>query len=118
MMQLAVQEPDRLIGTGPRYPWGGLYGGQIVAQSLRAAALTVEPGFRVHSLHAFFIRRGDHEEPIRFEVERLRNGRSFVTRAVVARQSTGAIFNMSASFQVAEEATDVQAAEAPSVVGP
>jgi len=118
MMTLEAHGPDTFVAVGPRYPWGGLYGGQIVAQGLRAAALTVEPGYRVHSLHAFFIRRGDHEEPIRFEVERLRNGRSFVTRAVVARQSTGAIFNMSASFQVAEEATDVQAAEAPAVDEP
>jgi len=118
MMVLEQHGPDTFVGVGPRYPWGGLYGGQIVAQALRAAAETVEPAYRVHSLHAFFIRRGDHTEPIRFEVERLRNGRSFVTRAVVARQSTGAILNMSASFQVDEEATDVQAAVPPEVSAP
>jgi len=118
MMALEAHGPDTFVGRGPRYPWGGLYGGQIVAQGLMAAALTVDPRYRVHSLHAFFIRRGDHEEPIRFQVERLRNGRSFVTRAVVARQSTGAILNMSASFQVAEEATDVQAAQPPTVADP
>ena len=118
MMTLEAHGPDTFVGVGPRYPWGGLYGGQIVAQALRAAALTVEPQFRVHSLHAFFIRRGDHTEPIRFEVERLRNGRSFVTRAVVARQSTGAILNMSASFQIDEHATDVQAAVPPVVAPP
>jgi len=118
MMALETHGPDTFVAVGPRYPWGGLYGGQIVAQGLMAAALTVDPRYRVHSLHAFFIRRGDHEEPIRFQVERLRNGRSFVTRAVVARQSTGAILNMSASFQVAEQATDIQAAEAPAVAAP
>jgi acyl-CoA thioesterase-2 len=113
MMALEAHGPDTFVGVGPRYPWGGLYGGQIVAQGLRAAAATVDPVFRVHSLHAYFIRRGADDEPIRFEVDRLRNGRSFVTRAVVARQSAGAILNMAASFQVDEEATDVQAAEAP-----
>ena len=77
MMQLEEHGPDVYVGVGPRYPWGGLYGGQIVAQGLRAAAATVEERFRVHSLHAYFIRRGDHAEPIRFEVDRMRNGRSF-----------------------------------------
>ena len=118
MMALEAHGPDTYVGIGPRYPWGGLYGGQIVAQALRAATLTVEERFHVHSLHAFFIRRGDDREPIRFEVDRLRNGRSFVTRAVVARQASGAILNLSASFQVDEDATDVQAAVAPSAPDP
>jgi len=118
MMALEAHGPDTFVGVGPRYPWGGLYGGQIVAQALRAAASTVGPDYRVHSVHAYFIRRGDHDESIRFEVERLRNGRSFVTRAVVARQSSGAILNMSASFQTDEQSTDVQAAVRPVVPGP
>jgi acyl-CoA thioesterase-2 len=118
MMTLEPHGPDTYVGIGPKYPWGGLYGGQIVAQALRAATLTVDPTFRVHSLHAYFIRRGDHEEPIRFEVDRIRNGRSFVTRTVVARQPVGAIFNMSASFQLDEEAADAQTAEMPSVASP
>jgi hypothetical protein len=118
MLDLEPHGPDTFVGVGPRYPWGGLYGGQIVAQALRAAAHTVEPQYRVHSLHAYFIRRGDHTEPIRFEVDRLRNGRSFVTRAVVARQSTGAILNMSASFQVDESGGDIDAAEMPAVRPP
>lgn len=115
MMTLEAHGPDTFVGVGPGYPWGGLYGGQIVAQALRAAASTVDRGLGVHALHAFFIRRGDTAEPIRFEVDRLRNGRSFVTRSVVARQSTGAILNMSASFQAAEASPDVQAVEAPAV---
>jgi acyl-CoA thioesterase-2 len=118
MMTLESHGPDTYVGIGPRYPWGGLYGGQIVAQALRAAALTVEPQFHVHSLHAYFIRRGDEAEPTRFEVDRLRNGRSFATRTVVARQGSGAIFNLSASFQIDEEATDVQALVAPDVPKP
>jgi len=118
MMALEPHGPDTFIATGPQYPWGGLYGGQIVAQSLRAAALTVEPQFAVHSLHAYFIRAGDAAEPIRLEVDRIRNGSSFVTRRVVARQSIGAILNMAASFQVPEEAAEVQTEAIPAVPGP
>src|SRR4051794_41191553 len=99
LFTLASHGPDTYVGAGPQYPWGGLYGGQIVAQALRAAAATVDPLFRVHSLHAYFIRRGDADEPIRFEVDRLRNGRSFATRHVVARQATGAILPLPAPFQ-------------------
>ena len=118
MMALEPHGPDTFIGIGPRYPWGGLYGGQIVAQALRAASLTVDDGFHVHSLHAYFIRRGDHEEPIRFEVDRVRNGRSFSTRNVIARQATGAILSMSASFQVDEPGPSAQSAVMPQVAPP
>lgn len=108
ILDLASHGPDIYVGTGPQYPWGGLYGGQIVAQALRAAGLTVDGGFSVHSLRAYFIRRGDHNEPVRYEVDRLRNGRSFCTRRVVARQATGAILNLEASFQSGEASIDVQ----------
>lgn len=118
MMTLEQHGPDTYVGTGPSYPWGGLYGGQIVAQSLRAAAETVDPEFQVHSLHAYFIRTGDASQPIRFEVDRLRNGRSFVTRQVVARQPNGAICTTSASFQVPEEGPQVQTATMRDVPGP
>ena len=67
------------------------------------------PGHTPHSLHAYFLRVGDADEPVRFEVERLHDGRTFVARQVVARQSTGAILNMSASFQTEGAQTmDVQ----------
>jgi len=118
MMELEPHGTDVYVGTGPHYPWGGLYGGQIVAQGLRAAAATVEEHYRVHSLHAYFLRRGDHDEPIRFEVDRTRNGRSFVTRQVVARQSVGAILTMSLSFQVDEAGHDVQIASLPDLPPP
>lgn len=118
MMRLEEHGPDVYVGVGPAYPWNGLYGGQIVAQGLRAAAATVDDGFRVHSLHAYFVRRGDAAEPIRFEVDRLRNGRSFATRRVVARQAVGAILTMELSFQVAEAGHDVQTAGLPDVPGP
>jgi acyl-CoA thioesterase-2 len=95
-----------------------VYGGQVVAQGLRAAAATVDGPYRCHSLHAYFIRSGDAHEPIRFEVDRLRNGRSFVTRQVVARQSGGAILNLSCSFQVDEDEADVQVGGLPDDVTP
>ena len=66
MFDLVAHGPDTYVGTGPQYPWGGLYGGQIVAQALRAATLSVEPGFVPHSIRAYFIRRGDHAEPVRY----------------------------------------------------
>ena len=118
IMHLESHGPDTWVGVGPQYPWGGLYGGQIVAQALRAAAHSVDPAYQVHSLHAYFIRRGDAEEPCRFEVDRLRDGRSFVTRSVTVRQAIGAIFAMEASFQRSEEAAEVQTAQLPNVPGP
>ena len=118
MMTLEAHGADTFVATGPRYPWGGLYGGQIVAQALRAAALVVEPEYVVHSLHAYFIRLGDAAEPIRLEVDRIRNGRSFMTRRVVARQSGGAILNLSASFHLPAEAPDVHTEQMPAVAAP
>lgn len=118
MMALEPHGPDTFVATGPRYPWGGLYGGQIIAQALRAASLTVDPAFRLHSLHAYFIRLGDAAEPIRLEVDRIRNGRSFLTRRVVARQSVGAILNLSSSFHVSEEGSEVQTEDMPRVPTP
>lgn len=118
MMTLDRRGPDSYVATGPSYPWGGLYGGQIVAQSLLAAAATMEARFQVHSLHAYFIRRGDAAEPIRFDVDRLRNGRNFATRAVVATQSRGAILHLSASFQAGSAAGYLQTRRFPSVPGP
>ena len=118
LMKLEPHGPDTFVGVGPRYPWGGLYGGQIVAQALRAAGHSVNPEHRVHSLHAYFIRRGDQDTPVRFEVDRIRDGRTFTTRRVVARQSAGAILNMSCSFAVPEGETDVQHHPMPEVPAP
>ena len=103
ILDLVPHGPDTFVGTGPQYPWGGLYGGQIVAQALQAATAPSTTGSPPHSLRAYFIRRGDHDEPVRYEVDRIRNGRSFCTRRVVARQAIGAILNLEASFQVPEE---------------
>jgi acyl-CoA thioesterase-2 len=113
LFDLSEHGPDTYVGVGPQYPWGGLYGGQIVAQALRAAAATVDSSMQPHSLRAYFIRRGDATEPVRYEVDRIRNGRSFVTRRVVARQAVGAILNLEASFQAAEQSIDVETIVAP-----
>lgn len=114
ILDLSSHGPDTFVGSGPTYPWGGLYGGQIVAQALRAASLTVDdPELQVHSLRSYFIQRGDATEPVRFEVDRLRNGRSFCTRRVVARQAIGTILNLEASYQRFEEAADVETVTMP-----
>lgn len=118
MFELSPHGVDVHVGTGPRYPWGGLYGGQIVAQALRAATLSVEPDLEPHSIRAYFIRRGDHTEPVRYEVDRIRNGRSFATRRVVARQAIGAILNAESSFQRPEAAASVQTVSMPDVPAP
>ena len=118
LFELAPHGPDVYVGIGPQYPWGGLYGGQIVAQALRAATMTVDDELAVHSIRAYFIRRGDHKEPVRYEVDRIRNGRSFATRRVVARQAIGAILNAESSFQRPEESPVVQTVEMPSVPSP
>jgi acyl-CoA thioesterase-2 len=118
MFELSPHGVDVHVGTGPQYPWGGLYGGQIVAQALRAATLSVEPDLEPHSIRAYFIRRGDHTEPVRYEVDRIRNGRSFATRRVVARQAVGAILNAESSFQRPEPAAFVQTVSMPDVPAP
>jgi len=118
MMTLEPHGPDTFVGTGPEYPWGGLYGGQIVAQALRAAGHSVDTRFLPHSLHAYFIRAGNATEPIRFEVDRDRDGRSFCTRRVVVRQSTGVILNLAASFHIVEDAPSAQAITMPDVAAP
>jgi acyl-CoA thioesterase II len=118
MFELSSHGTDVHVGTGPQYPWGGLYGGQIVAQALRAATLSVDSELEPHSIRAYFIRRGDHNEPVRYEVDRIRNGRSFATRRVVARQAVGAILNAESSFQRPEVAAEVQTVAMPEVPAP
>ena len=85
-----------------------VFGGQVLGQALVAASRTVEDR-QVHSLHAYFLRRGDLSVPIVFEVERSRDGGSFTSRRVVAIQHGQPILTMSASFQVAEPGLDHQA---------
>ena len=79
------------------------FGGLVAAQALVAAARTVDPAKPIHSLHAYFLRPGDPKRPILYNVDRIRDGRSFATRRVVAIQHGEAIFNLSASFHIHED---------------
>lgn len=85
-----------------------VFGGQVAAQALNAAYRTVEENRFVHSLHSYFLRPGNLLKPILFEVENLRDGRSFSTRRVTALQDDKAIFIMAASFQIVEDGHDYQ----------
>jgi len=85
-----------------------VFGGQVLGQALSAAQRTVEPSRQVHSLHAYFLRAGDIEAPIVYEVDRARDGKSFSTRRVVAIQHGQPIFNCSASFQHEEPGAEHQ----------
>jgi acyl-CoA thioesterase-2 len=119
ILHLEAHGVDTHVGSGPRYPWGGLYGGQIIAQALRAATLSLGDELKeAHSLRAYFIRSGDQTEPVRYEVDRLRNGRSFSTRRVVARQAVGAILNLEASFTAPSDGRSLTRTPMPAVDGP
>jgi acyl-CoA thioesterase-2 len=117
VFDLEPHGPDTYVGESPPYEWGRIYGGLVVAQALWAATQTVSPKYEAHSLHAYFILGGDLSEPVRYEVDRVRNGRSFTTRRVVARQSGGAILTLGCSFQRPEPGPDVQAADFPTDAG-
>jgi len=85
-------------GGNYKTPWGRVYGGQVLAQALQAAYRTVPADRFVHSLHGYFILPGNLDLPIIYEVDTIRDGGSFTTRRIVAKQNGKAIFNMSASF--------------------
>lgn len=82
--------------------WRQIFGGQVLAQALLAASRTVPSERQPHSLHAYFLRPGDMKEKISFQVDRLRDGKSFNTRRVTAMQHGAAILNLATSFQVSE----------------
>jgi acyl-CoA thioesterase-2 len=94
-----------------------VFGGQVLGQALMAASRTVEPARAVHSLHSYFLRRGDFDAPIVYEVDRSRDGASFTNRRVVAIQHGQQIFHLSASFHLPEVGPDHQV-EAPAVTPP
>jgi acyl-CoA thioesterase II len=105
-MQLQEAGRDRWVAEGVRYPWGVLYGGQAVAHALVAAAKTVDRSRLVHSLHAYYLEAGRDDEPVELVVQRLRDGRSFSTRAVVVHQAGKTIATVSAGFHVVEESPE------------
>lgn len=116
LLDLEPIEVNIFRGVSPAEERQRVFGGQVAAQALMAAIRTVEVG-NIHSLHAYFLRPGDPLIPILYEVDRIRDGRSFTTRRVVAIQHGKVIFNMSASFQVAEPGLEHQF-PMPDVPGP
>jgi acyl-CoA thioesterase II len=117
LLDLEPIEVNIFRGISPDEDRQRIFGGQVAGQALVAAARTVEADRRVHSLHAYFLRAGDPKVPLLYEVDRIRDGRSFTTRRVVAVQHGKAIFNMSASFQI-EESGFEHAFEMPDVTPP
>lgn len=107
---LALERLDRDLfrGHSQDLGWGAIFGGQVLGQALSAAAQTISEDRPVHSLHGYFLRAGDVRGPILYQVDRLRDGKSFSTRRVVAIQEGEAIFSLGASFQKDEEGFDHQ----------
>lgn len=112
---LALERVDRDLfrGTSQNLGWGSIFGGQVLGQALSAATQTVTPDRPVHSAHGYFMRAGELDRPIVYQVDRLRDGRSFSTRRVVAVQEGAAIFSLAASFQVEETGFEHQDAMPP-----
>jgi acyl-CoA thioesterase-2 len=106
---LEVERVDKylFIGNSPQRP-KRVFGGQVLAQSLNAAIRSVDDDRVAHSMHAYFLRPGDPSKQIVFEVDPIRDGRTFATRRVVAKQDGRAIFNTSVSFQLEEEGLEHQ----------
>lgn len=107
---LTLKKIDDTIFEGENYqaPWGRVFGGQVLGQALHAAYQTVPVERIAHSMHGYFILGGDLKYPIQYEVDTIRNGGSFTTRRVVAKQNGKAIFTMAASFQVRADGVDHQ----------
>jgi acyl-CoA thioesterase II len=108
LLDLEPIEVNIFRGSSPTVKRQRVFGGQVAGQALVAAGRTVDAGFHVHSLHAYFLRPGDTNVPILYEVDRIRDGKSFVTRRVVAIQHGRPIFNLSASFHIEEDGFDHQ----------
>jgi acyl-CoA thioesterase II len=117
LLDLEPLDLNLFRGTSPQTGWQRVYGGQVIAQALVAAIRTVDASRPPHSMHAYFILPGDPKVPIIYDVERVRDGKSFTTRSVTARQHGHPIFSMLVSFQVPEAGLDHQA-EMPNVTPP
>jgi acyl-CoA thioesterase-2 len=108
LLDLEVIEDNLFRGRQPDTQMQRVFGGQVLAQSLVAAVRTVQAPFTCHSLHSYFLRPGDTKVPIIYDVEAIRDGRSFCTRRVAARQHGRPIFFLTANFQKAEEGLEHQ----------
>nr|WP_221634134.1 acyl-CoA thioesterase II [Nocardioides luti] len=117
MLDLETLDDDLFRGRQPDTSLQRVFGGQVAAQALLAAARTTDPAYVAHSLHSYFLRPGDTSVPIIYDVERLRDGRSFGTRRVAARQHGRPIYFLTANFQRAEDGFEHQDAM-PDVIPP
>ena len=117
LLALEPLEENLFRGQSQDLGWGQVFGGQVLGQALSAAVQTVPGDRSAHSLHGYFLRPGDAKRPIVYDVDRIRDGKSFTTRRVVAIQSGRPIFSMAASFQLREEGFEHHS-EMPNVPGP
>ncbi len=117
LLKLEKIEETLFRGQSQDLGFKSVFGGQVLGQALSAAYRTVSQPRTAHSLHAYFLRMGDAGRPIIYDVDCIRDGKSFTTRRVVAIQKGRAIFNMAVSFQVDEPGFNHQDS-APSVPGP
>jgi acyl-CoA thioesterase-2 len=102
LLDLEQIEEDIFRGGSQAHRVKRVFGGQVLGQALAAASRTVDPSRICHSFHAYFLRAGDPQTPILYEVDRARDGQSFSARRVVAIQHGKQIFNFAASYQVTE----------------
>jgi acyl-CoA thioesterase-2 len=117
LLKLEKIEENIFRGQSQDLGFGSVFGGQVLGQALSAAYQTVPAQRCVHSLHAYFLRSGDAQKPIVYNVDCIRDGKSFTTRRVMAIQKGRAILNMATSFQVDEPGFDHQDS-APKPAGP
>ena len=108
LLDLEQIEDNLFRGPKAQEGWLRVYGGQVLGQALMAAIKTVEPGRTVHSLHGYFLLGGDPQRPIDYDVECVRDGKSFATRTVKAMQHGKVMFLMSASFHKVETGLEHQ----------
>ncbi len=118
LMQLEQLEPGLYRGRNPQSGLQRVFGGQVLAQALAAAYRTVPAERRVHSLHAYFLHPGQHDAPLIYYVTSERDGRTFTTRTVMARQNGRQIFRLAASFKVPEAGLEHQDSQPPGIPGP
>ena len=122
ILELDERKPDVFVGRTPTTERQRIFGGQVAGQALMAAERTAPPDRAVHSLHSYFLRPGDPHEEIRYEVDRIRDGRSFTTRRVVAwQQRRGedvAIFALTADFHAGEQPVAEHSLPMPEVPAP
>jgi acyl-CoA thioesterase-2 len=117
LLALERIEQNLFRGQSQDLGWGAVFGGQVLGQALSAAEQTVGDSRTIHSFHSYFLRSGDAKKPIVYDVDCIRDGKSFTTRRVVAIQSGRPIFTMAASFQKPELGFEHQA-DKPDAPGP